>query len=166
MMWELIEKSFKRYPSQEKIAKTLINLGLRVEGEKIFCGNIELSDSAIARALEVDRRVVASTTKTIKSDPKLESVFKRLRPTCTLKDVAPIMGWSVLEIHLSDITKPGLLGKIATEIGNEGVSIRQAIGEDPQYSEGRVFIITETAVPPEAVLAIRKIDGVQSVTLH
>jgi predicted regulator of amino acid metabolism with ACT domain len=165
-LWELIETHFKRYPSQEKVAKTLVNLGLRVDNDKMYCGNIELSDTAIARALDVDRRIVSSTIKTIKNDPKLESVFKRLSPTCTLKDVAPLMGWSVLEIMLSDITKPGLLGKIATEIGNGGVSIRQAIGEDPQYSEGRVFIITETAVPPDVLLNIRKIKGVESVTLH
>lgn len=167
-MWELIEKQFKRYPSQEKVAKAMVNYGLRIEGERIYCGGIEVADTAISRYLNIDRRVIASTIHTIRSDPKLERIFQKLNPTSLLKDVAPLMGWCVLEVNLSNsaIAKPGLLGRIATEIGNGGISIRQAVGEDPQYSEGRLFIITETTVPPDVLVNIRNIDGVVSVTLH
>jgi predicted regulator of amino acid metabolism with ACT domain len=164
-MWEQIEKHFKKYPGQEKVAKTLINLGLSIKDSRIYCRDIEMADTALARALKVDRRTVSSTIETIASDAKLAEIFKRLEPTCTLKNVASVMGWDVLEIILSDTKKPGLLGKIASEIGKWGVNIRQAIGEDPQWSEGKLYIITETRIPGDAILAIRNIDGVENITI-
>ncbi|MDI6855643.1 MAG: amino acid-binding ACT domain protein [Candidatus Thermoplasmatota archaeon] len=164
-MWECVQKYFKKYPAQEKVAKALINLGLSVKNSKIYCKDIEIASTALARALSVDRRTVSSTIETIASDTKLAEIFKMLEPTCTLKNVAPVMGWDMLEIVLSNTKKPGLLGKIASELGRHNVNIRQAIGEDPQWSRGRLYIITDTKIPGNAILAIREIDGVENIII-
>lgn len=164
-MWEHVRKYFEKYPGQEKVAKVLINLGLSIKDSEIYCKDIEIADTALARALNVDRRTVASTIETIVSDPKLAEIFKRLEPTCTLKNVAPVMGWDLLEIVLSDTKKPGLLGKIASELGRHNVNIRQAIGEDPQWSRGRLYIITDTKIPGDAILSIRQIEGVENIII-
>ncbi len=164
-MWEVVEPQFSRLPAQGKVAMNMINIGLSVRDGKVFCGPMEMSVSAMARALKVDRRIITNTVKTIESDPKLQSIFEALEPTCSLRRVAPVMGWTVVEIHLADSNQPGLLGRIASELGRVGVSIRQAVGEDPQYSEGRLYIIAESEIPAEAVISIRKIPGVIKVIL-
>ncbi|HEC95304.1 MAG TPA: hypothetical protein ENI45_04995, partial [Thermoplasmatales archaeon] len=97
-MWKKIATYFNKYPGRRIIAQKLLEYGLRVEENRIYCGEIELSDSKIARAFNVDRRVIASTIETINENKDLKKVFTNLIPTCHLKDVAPKMNWGVVEI--------------------------------------------------------------------
>jgi len=90
-MWRKIAKYFNSYPKRRKLAQKLLEYGLKVSDNKIYCGEIELSDSKIARAFDVDRRIIAETIKTINDEKDLQKVFFQLRPTCHLKDVATEM---------------------------------------------------------------------------
>jgi predicted regulator of amino acid metabolism with ACT domain len=65
-MWDKIANYFEKYPSQAKVARYLLKYGLRIERDQVFCGDVQIADSALARAAGVDRRVVKSTVETIK----------------------------------------------------------------------------------------------------
>ncbi len=51
-MWRQFAKYFNKYPKRKKLAKKLLEYGLKVKDNKIYCGEIELSDSKIARYLK------------------------------------------------------------------------------------------------------------------
>ena len=166
-MWRSLSKYFGRYPSQGKVAKLLLEHGLRVQGGNVYCGDIELSDIALARAASVDRRIIRSAVQTIESNDELLNVYSRLRPTALFKEVAPAMGWSAIEIIPLDAQMPGILADVAGVISSAGISIRQAIVDDPELSaEPRLYVITESPVPPELIPAIKKCRGVRSILIH
>ena len=166
-MWRSLSKYFGRYPSQGKVAKLLLEYGLRVQGGNVYCGDIELSDTALARAAGVDRRIVRCAVETMESNDELLRVYSKLRPTVLLKDVAPSMGWSAIEIIPIDAHTPGILADVAGVIASAGISIRQAIVDDPELSEEpRLYIITESPVPPELIPAIKNCRGVLSILIH
>ncbi|MGD0057338.1 MAG: regulator of amino acid metabolism, contains ACT domain protein [Methanomassiliicoccales archaeon] len=162
-----LSEYFGRYPSQGKVARLLLEYGLRVQGGNVYCGDIELSDTALARAASVDRRIIRSAVETIESNDELLNVYFRLRPTALFREVAPVMGWSAIEIIPVDAQMPGILADVAGVISSAGISIRQAIVDDPELSvEPRLYVITESPVPPELIPAIKKCRGVRSILIH
>jgi len=44
-MWKQIAKYFNKYPKRRIIAQKLLEYGLRIEKNSIYCGKIDLSDS-------------------------------------------------------------------------------------------------------------------------
>lgn len=166
-MWGAIAERFARYPAQLKVARVLVRHGLCVKDGGVRCGDIEVADTAIARAAGVDRRVVASTVETIRSDPDLEHVFARFHPTAHLKDAAPAMGWSSLEVLVDDPHAVGILASISRIIAREGISIRQAIADDPELTEdARLYVVTESPVPMRLIPWMRAVDGVHGIIIH
>lgn len=166
-MWSDIAEHFQRTPAQLAVARTLLTHGFRIADGRVLSGDVEISDAAIARAAGVDRRVVATTVETIADEPELRRVFANLRPVAHLKDVAPEMGWSSLEIVVDDAREPGLLAQITEIIAEESISIRQAIADDPDLVEdARLFVVTESQVPMRLIPEIKGIDGVRSVVIH
>jgi len=166
-MWKAISKYFSKYPSQAKVARLLLKSGFAVRGRKIFAGDVVVADTALARAAGVDRRVVRSTIETISLDKQLSRFFSKLLPTNNFKDVAPVMGWSAIEIVSGDAHQPGILASVAGIISEAGISVRQAIVDDPETTEEpRIFIITESTVPPELLPRLRSSKGVKSLTIY
>jgi len=166
-MWRKFAKYFNHYPKRKKLAQKLLEYGLKVSNNKIYCGEIELSDSKIARAFDVDRRIITSTIKTISEQKDLQKVFSRLKPTCHLKDVATETNWGVIEIIPEDPSTPGILADVANVVADAKISIRQAIVDDFELSEEpKLFIITEKHVPGILIPKIRKIKGVKAVIIY
>ena len=77
-MWRKIAKYFNRYPKRRKLAQKLLKYGLKINDNKIYCGEIELLDSKIARAFDIDRRIINSTIETIMKKEDLKKVFSNL----------------------------------------------------------------------------------------
>lgn len=164
-MWAALIDYFQRYPAQEKIARLLIRNGLAIRDGAVYSGDVQLSDSALGRAAGVDRRIVSATVRTIESNPELVKAFSRFQPTLHLKDVAPRLGWGVIEID-ADATRPGILAGVSSVIARDGISIRQAIVDDPDFSdEPRLFIVTEKPVPPALIPEMQRVPGVRRVAL-
>ncbi len=166
-MWQQIYTFFRQYPAQQKVAELLLMYGLRVQTDGLFCGPIELSHAKVARAIGVDRRAVASTIETIMEHEELQPVFANLQPTSHLKEVAPHMGWGVVEIIPVDASKPGILAAVAAIIADAGISIRQAVVDDYQMTEEpRLFIVTETPLPGDVITSIRSCKDVKAVIAY
>jgi predicted regulator of amino acid metabolism with ACT domain len=158
---------FERFPSQEKVARLLLKHGLRVHDGRAWCGEIELSDTALGRAADVDRRVVKAALETIESNPRLLELFSNLRSTPLFSEVASLLGGSSIEIIPDDAQTPGILADVAGVMADAGISIRQAMVDDPEMSEEpRLYVITESPVPPEILPKIKGCRGVKSILIH
>jgi len=167
-MWRQISDHLKDYPGRQKVAKTLVELGLSIkEGPKICCGSIELSDVKIARHLGVDRRTVRDTAQLIFSDPVLKPVFEKIRPAGPfLADVARFLGYSVIEIY-ADPHKVGIVAQAATLIAQENIPIRQAVADDPDLTpEPKLTLVVERQPSGAVLQKMLKIPGVTKVSTY
>ena len=165
-MWDRFRPYFKGFPAQEKVAQLMVVHGLRVHEGRVYCGDIKISDTAMARAAGVDRRVVTATVRTIDKSAELRAFFDRLKPVSHLRDIAPLMNWGAIEIVPTNAAKPGILATVATIIAEAGISIRQAIMDDPDLvDDPHGFIVTEAPVPERLLPRIRQVDGVKSVVI-
>jgi predicted regulator of amino acid metabolism with ACT domain len=166
-MWKKIAKYFNKYPKRKKLAQKLIEYGLKVKNGKIFCGQIELSDSKIARAFKIDRRIINATIKTITDNKDLNNIFARLKPTCHLRDVAEVMNWSVIEIIPEDPSMPGIIAGVTRILADANISVRQAIVDDFELTEEpRLFIIMEQSIQGQIIPEIRNVKGVKAILIY
>lgn len=165
-MWELLTRYFQRFPAQSRVAQTLLTQGLSVRAEGVFSGEVAISDTALARACNVDRRIISATVETIRREPELLRFYSQLAPTCNLRAAAPVLGWGVIEIIPSDAREPGILSHVAGVMARRNISVRQAIVEDPELTEApRLYVITEQRVPLDVIEEIRQGRGVKGVTI-
>jgi predicted regulator of amino acid metabolism with ACT domain len=162
-----IRAMFKGYPSQEKVAMMMLRHGIRVEGGSAYCGDIEQSDVAMARAAGVDRRVVRSTIDKIGRDAGLCSVYSKLRSMLLMADMAPDIGCTTLEIVPTDATMPGILAAVTDAIYRRGLTVRQAVVDDPgNRMDSHLIVVVDGRIPAEVLPAIRECKGVASVILR
>lgn len=167
-MWGKIEKKLSGYPERLKVARVLIENGFRVRNGKIFCNRIAISKAEIARVAGVDRRTVTQTIQTIEQDETLRLLFQNLRNAGhSLKDLVKLLGFEVLEIVPTDARTPGILAEAAALLAKRGISIRQAIVDDPELSpEPRLSLIAEGKIPGELVHDALMIKGVDKVLIY
>jgi len=167
-MWSKIKRYFKNNPTQLKVARTLLELGLSVgEDGKIYCGSIEISPTKMAKALDIDRRVVKNTVESILSEPELKEMFMKIKSAGPFfGDVAKQLGFGVIVIT-ADPKTVGIVAKATALIADKGISIRQIIAEDPElFPEPKLTIVTEKEVPGEIIPEFLKIPGVKHVTIY
>jgi len=167
-MWRQISERLEEYPGRQKVARAFVELGLSIkEGNKIYCGGIELSDVKIARHLHVDRRTVRDTAQLISSDPVLNSVFEKLRPAGPfLADVAKFLGYSVIEIY-ADPHTVGIVAQAASLIAQENIAIRQAVADDPDLIPEPKFTLVVEKEPTGTILQkMLKIPGVIKISTY
>ena len=163
---EEILKAFDRYPSQKDVVRVMLKLGLSVKNNNAYCGDVEISDSALARAANVDRRVVRSTVERIMSTPELLRKFSKLRSMCLLSDIAPEIGCSTLEIIPTNAQIPGILADVTRTIFEAGVSLRQAVIDESSESGPKLIVVMEGQLPATFIPRIKMCRGVDSVILR
>ncbi|MDD2778312.1 MAG: amino acid-binding protein [Methanocellales archaeon] len=167
-MWAEILKKFSHFPAQEKVVRLLLERGFQINSEgKIISGTIEIPHTQIAKEIGVDRRVVNATTRVILEDDKLRKVFQNLHSITFLKEVAPLLGLGVMIITPQDAQKTGILGDVASLIAEQGISIRQAVTDDPYFTENpKLTIITNEKASGDLINAMMKLSSVKSVTVY
>ena len=167
-MWEKVNEKFKKYPARLRVAEKMIELGLSLgEDGKIYCGNLKISDKALASAAEVDRRAIKSTIKIIQEDDELYNLFSNIIPAGTLlKNIAKNLELGVIEIEVGSKSE-GILARTTDLISKKGISIRQAYAEDTELQENPILtIITEKPVKGDLINEFLKIKGVTRVSIY
>ena len=166
-MWTIIQEKFRNHPAQEKVIRLLLERGFQINSDgRVVSGSIEIPHTQIANEIEVDRRVVDATCETISKDERLMQIFRNVRTMPFLRDVAPLLGLGVIVIAPDNASRKGLLGAVATAVAEHGITIRQAVSDDPYLTENpQLTIITEGKASGELVDSLTKIKGVKSVTL-
>ena len=167
-MWQEILDKFKRFPAQEKVIRLVLQRGFQINDQaRVVSGQIEIPHAQIAKELEVDRRVVDTTAQAIREDEVLWKVFRNVRSMIYLGEVAPILGLGVIENTPVNAIKTGLLGDVASAVARNGLSIRQAVSDDPYFVESpKLTIITEGKIPGDLVILLKEIEGVKRVTVY
>ncbi|MHC1610738.1 MAG: amino acid-binding protein [Candidatus Methanospirareceae archaeon] len=167
-MWKEVMEKFEGSPSQKKVIELLLERGFQVTPEgKVASGRIEIAHTQIAKETGVDRRVVDMTVKRILGDPALKKVFENMRSIAFLADVAPLLGLSVIIIHPIDAKAKGILGEVATVMARCGLSIRQAVSDDPYLVDNpKLTIITDKKIPGGLIEEIGRLRGVKGVEIH
>jgi len=167
-MWNTIRKYLEGYPERLKVARILVENGLSTKDGKIYLNQIEIPPLRVARAAGVDRRTVSETLKVIKANRELELIFEEIRPAGhSLKEISKYLNLGVLEITPVDAKTPGILANSAMILTRAGLSIRQAIVDDPELSpEPKLTLIVEKKIPGELIPELLKIKGVAKVAVY
>ncbi len=167
-MWERINEKFKKYPARIRVAEKMIELGLSINDDgKIYCGNLKISDKALATAADVDRRAIKSTVEVIVEDKELYNLFSNIIPAGTLlKNIAKNLELGVIEIEVGSESE-GILARTANLISKKRIGIRQAYAEDTELQENpSLIIITEQPVHGDLINEFLKIKGVTRVSIY
>lgn len=166
-MWSILLRKFEKYPAQQKVLKLIFERGFQVNDEgKVTSGAIEIAHTQLAREAGVDRRVVDSTTEVILSDEQLSKIFHNVKSIPFLRDVAPLLGQGVIIITPDDASSKGIISEVSTVIAKHNISIRQAVSDDPAFTdEPKLTIITDTKVPGSIIEELLKLDSVKGVSI-
>lgn len=167
-MWMQIERYFKDLPAQLRVAKLLFERGFQVRDDnKVVSGVIEIAHSRIAKEVGVERRAVDSTVQTILSKPVLKRIYMNLRQICSLQEVAPEFNLGVIVFVPKNARQTGIIANVTKKVSEKGLSIRQALAEDPDISaHPKLTLIIDGEIPAELINEIRKLQGARSVTVY
>jgi len=164
-MFEEIMEEFEGSPGQQSVIRFLLERGFSVnEDGRVVSGGIEIPDTGVAREVGVDRRVVDSTTDAILADERLRRIFRNVSAIPSLMDLAPVLDLSVLTVWVEDETEPGIVAEVTTHIADRGISIRQVISEDPEFTtDPKLYVVTDERLPGDLLVEIRDLPFVRRV---
>lgn len=170
-MWDYIKENFKKYPSQTKVLRKLISLGLSVRKDhegtaRVFCDDVEIKASALAFALGVDRRAVLDVLSKIVRDVEMSKFFNDLKPVPDFGKVSSKLGMGVIQIVPTRATQPGIISGVSNIISREGISIRQVIVDDPELVDNpKATIVTDSPIPGKLLSDLKSVPGVEAVVI-
>ena len=167
-MWSNIEKCLEGYPERLKVARVLVENGLSVRNRKIYLNDIEIPSVRVARVAGVDRRTVKETLNTIKTNREVRLIFEGIRSAGhSLKEIAKHLNLGVVEITPVDARMPGILANSAMILAKSGISIRQAIVDDPELSpEPKLTLIVEKKIPGELISNFLEVKGIAKISVY
>jgi len=170
-MWDEIRKTFSENPKKLRVVEALLEFGYCIkEDGKIYSSYadtfIEIPYSKIAEALQVDRRVVINTVKSLLEKESLKQIFTGIKVAGpSFRDIAKHLGCGVVEIHANS-HEVGIIANVTELIKNENVSIRQILADDPElYPEPKLTIITEKPIT-NITEKFLKVKGIKSVSIY
>ncbi len=167
-MFDEIMEKFEGSPSQQAVIRLLLERGFSVNDEgRVVSGGIEIPNTGIAREIDVDRRVVDSTTDAILEDPELRRIFQNISQVPSLMDLAPVLDLTVLSIEVDDADKKGIVATITGLLADHDISIRQTISEDPEFTDDpRLYLVTDEDLPGDLFTDLREITFVRKIELQ
>ncbi|MFB6192283.1 MAG: amino acid-binding protein [Haloarculaceae archaeon] len=159
---------FEDSPGQQRVVRLLLERGFSVNEEgRVVSGGIEIPNTGIAREAGVDRRVVDATTDAVLADPELERIFRNISSIPSLMDLAPVLDLTVLTLIPVDETEPGIAADVTSRIADRGISIRQVISEDPEFTEEpKLYVVVDGDLPGELLNEIRGTEYARRIALE
>lgn len=161
----IVDDYFKSFPARKKVAEFMVRNGLSVRNGRIYCNDLEISISELSRSVKVNRKIVYYTIEMIENSPPLKLLFKNLRSGLKLEEVAPLMGWEVLEIEGSKETQKFILARVLKILEDEECEIisldsKNMYGEVPSFC-----IVVDKPLPVDVLIQIREIPGIKKLIL-
>ncbi|NEU58390.1 ACT domain-containing protein [Halorussus sp. MSC15.2] len=166
-MFDEIMQKFEGSPSQQAVIRLLLERGFSVNDEgRVVSGSIEIPNTQIAREIDVDRRVVDSTTDAILADEELRRIFQNISSIPSLMDLAPVLDLNVLTVNVNDADQPGIVATVTTMLAENDISIRQTVSEDPEFTdEPRLYLVTDDDVPGDVLNELKNLEFVRKIEL-
>ena len=166
-MFDEIMQKFADSPSQQQVIRLLLERGFSVNDDgRVVSGGIEIPNTGIAREVGVDRRVVDATTDAILADDELRPIFQNISAIPSLMDLAPVLDLTVLTVTVRDAEESGIVATVTETIADHGISVRQVISEDPEFTDQpRLYVIIDEDLPGTLINEIRELPFVQRIEL-
>jgi predicted regulator of amino acid metabolism with ACT domain len=167
-MWKKTIEKFEKYPSQQKVIIKLLQLGLRVdENKKIYCEDVEINMSSLAKSINTDRRVIVSTINNILVDDDLKKIFSNITPAGpVLSKISQPLGLGVIEID-GMAEKCGILSEVSKILADEKISIVQVYASDAYLTlNPHMTLITDKLIEGNIIQLLLNIDGVNKVSIY
>jgi len=162
-VWPNIKKQFPRQQVRPEIVRKMIECGMRVTDDcKLFVGDVEQDYSSLARAVDVDRRVVKQTVEQICGNRYLYSIFSRTKPLgASLVDVVSVLGYSAIVIEANP-RSPGVMAAVSEILSRHGTVVRQALADDPDMVEGaKMTLVVEGQLAGKAIEEVSNLKQVR-----
>ncbi|PSQ46716.1 amino acid-binding protein [Halobacteriales archaeon SW_6_65_15] len=139
-MFDEIMQKFEGSPSQQAVIRLLLERGFSVNDDgRVVSGSIEIPNTQIAREIGV---------------------------VPSLMDLAPVLDLTVLTIDVTDADEPGIVARVTTLLAENGISIRQTVSEDPEFTdEPRLYLVTDEDVPGDGLNQMKNLDFVRKIEL-
>ena len=167
-MWERIRRVMESHSERLKVVRVCLENGLAIRDDRIYLNQIEMPTARVARAAGVDRRTVSQTIGMVNSQPDLRRIFENLQSAgLSLRGVAKQLGLGVVEITAQDPKMVGILASASKLLADAGISIRQALVDDPELvPEPKLTLIGDRSVPGVLIPEMLRIAGVSKVSLY
>jgi predicted regulator of amino acid metabolism with ACT domain len=166
-MWPNIRRQFERQVVRPEIVRKMIECGMRVsEDEKIYVDDVEVDYTAVANAVDVDRRVVKQTVQQIRRNRYLYSIFARTKPLGTsLVDLVSVLGYSAIVVE-ADPKSSGVMASVAEILSRHGMVVRQAVAEDPEMvPDAKMTLVVEGQLTGNAIGELQSLKVVRSIKI-
>jgi len=167
-MFDEIMRKFEGSPSQQAVIRLLLERGFSVNDEgRVVSGDIEIPNTQIAREIDVDRRVVDSTTDAILDDEQLRRIFQNISSIPSLMDLAPVLDLTVLTVEVTDADESGIVATVTGLLADNDISIRQTVSEDPEFTDDpRLYLVTDADIPGDVLNELKNLDFVRKIELE
>ncbi len=165
-MMLILEDYFKNYPARKKVAEFLFENGLSVKKGRIYLRDVEVPISELARIIGVNRKIVYHTIEYIEKTYPLKLIFEKLNPLPSLIDVAPLMGWEVLEIELDKDLYLKAFSSVLALLGQHGVRVTEVFSRNLLEEPTRLYLVIDGILPVEAFIRIKEVEGFKKLILH
>ncbi len=162
----ILEEYFKNYPARRKVVEFLFENGLSVKNGKIYLRNVEVPISELARVIGVNRKIIYHTIEYIEKTPALRLIFERLNPLPSLIDVAPLMGWEVLEIELEKDKYMEGFHKVLKLLHEHRVPVMEVFSRNLREEPSKLYIVIDGALPVEAFVKIKETEGFKRLIIR
>src|SRR5437899_11970700 len=117
-MWDKIESLTRDHPERTRTAKTILQNGLAIRGERIYLNEIEVPVLRVAQAAGVDRRTRMETVRMINKNSQIKSIFYNLESAgFSLQKDARFLRSGVVEITADEPQKAGIMAWARTLLG-------------------------------------------------
>lgn len=166
-MWPNVRKQFERQIVRPDIVRKMIECGMRVsDDDRIYVDDVEVDYSAVARAVDVDRRVVKQTVEQIRGNRYLYSLFSKTRPLGTsLVDLVRELGYTAIVIQ-ADPKSSGIMAGVAEILSRHGMVVRQAVAEDPEMvPDAKMTLVVEGQLSGQALEELHALKVVSSIKI-
>ncbi len=151
----IVEEYFKDYPARKKVAELLLNKGFSVSDSNVKANGIKIPITEIAEEAEVNRKIVYHTIDQIENNKALKLTFSNNKTRADLSNVAPTVGWEVLQVEVEGHKS---LGEVLNII--DGQEIHEVMSKDKKAS-----VIIKEPLEIGKLREISSIKGINSLTL-
>lgn len=166
-MWPSIRSQFSRQIVRPDVVRKMIECGMRVSDDlKIYVDDVEVDYAAVARAVDVDRRVVKQTVEQIRSNTFLYSIFSKTLPLgASLVNVVSQLGYTGIVIE-ADPKSPGVMAGVAAILSKHGMVVRQALADDPDMvPDAKMTLVIEGQLSGAALEELNQLKMVRSIKI-
>lgn len=162
-----LDEKIGKHKAKMTIIKAMLENGIRIGEDGFFyAGPFKINDTSLAKALNIDRRVVRETANMISNDQLLRKFFYNLEPISSMKNVCSIIGFTAIIITAKNPKKSGIVSNVTSLVSKYNLNIRQIFADDPELFENpKLTIVIEGDVPGDFLSELSKNEDIKTITI-